>query len=46
MPETCYQISSSTVSFSSDRKDVNQVVDIIFYSEAIEALGEGIMYCP
>ena len=46
MPETCYQITSSTVSFSSDRKDVNQVVDIIFTPEAIEALGEGDYVLP
>lgn len=41
MTESCYQLTSSSVSFGADRKDVNRVIEIIFKPEAIEALGEG-----
>ena len=46
MTESCYEIPSYSVSFGSDRKDVNRVVEIIFKPEAIEALGEGEYVLP
>lgn len=40
MTEACYQMTSSSVSFGAGRNDVNNVIEIIFMPEAIEALGE------
>ena len=46
MTNACYEITSSSVSFDADRKDVNRVVDIIFKPEAIEELGIGKYVLP
>ena len=46
MTNACYEITSSSVSFDADRKDVNRVVDIIFKPEAIEELGIGNYVLP
>ena len=46
MTDACYEITSPTVSFSADRKDVNRVVEIVFKPEALEALGVGEYVLP
>lgn len=46
MSADCYQITTSSVSFDSDRKDVSRAIEIIFKPEAIEALGEGNYVLP
>lgn len=46
MTDACYEITSSSMSFDADRKDVNRVIDIIFKPEAIEELGIGKYVLP
>ncbi len=46
MTDACYEITSSSISFDADRKDVNRVIDIIFKPEAIEELGIGKYVLP
>jgi len=46
MTPACYELTSSSVSFGSDRKDVNRVIEIILKPDAIEALGDGSYVLP